>query len=149
MEKFVKLLQENKLEEASNYYRTIYQDKSFTKRFKKTVSKLERKRYYYMITFTLAKDYTKDEYLKIEKFIETQAFRPALQIEKAFIVKELTKKGRPHWHMSIVSTKILKKDRFNYYQNLYGTIDISKNRHNTDSEMMNYMSKSDTVKQLL
>lgn len=149
MDKFVEFLKKNDFKNASIYYRAHYTEKDFTKSFKQSVNKLERKKYYYMITFTLAKDYTEKEYKEIEKFIETQAFRPALQIEKASIVKELTKRGRPHWHMSIVSTKIIKKDRFNYYANLYGTIDISKNRHNNDSEMMNYMSKSAIIKPLI
>ncbi len=147
MDCFVHMLKKKQFEQATAWYRIHYNEKDFVKRFKMACNKNEKKKYYYMITFTLKRDFC--DYKNIEAFIKTQAFRSALQIEKASIVRELTKNGRPHWHMSVVTTKLLKKDRFTYYQKHYGNIDISKNRHNTGSEMLEYMCKSNTIEDLL
>lgn len=147
MESFVNMLKKNQFSQASAWYRVHYSDKGFNKTFKSVVAKLEKKKYYYLITFTLRQDYK--NYDNIEAFVKTQAFRPALQICKASVVRELTKNGRPHWHMSVISTKIIKRSRFNYYQKQYGNVDISKNKHDTDLDMIDYMCKSDTIDILL
>ncbi len=149
MELFVEYLKINQLQKAAVIYQELKDKRSFTKDFKKTMDRYERKTYLYMVTFTLRENHSEEETEIIGNFIESQAFRPALDIIKASIVKEYTKKGRAHWHMAIESKKLLKKDRFNYYIQKYGNVDISKNRHNNSSEMINYMSKSDTIKILL
>ena len=107
-----------------------------------------KKDYIYMITFTLKPSYDgPDE--EVELFIEAQAERKALNIKKFVYVKEKTKKGVSHWHALVVTDKCLKKDRFNYYIKKYGNIDISRNKAQTDQEILNYLSKSGTPKQLL
>ncbi len=147
MDAFIVMLQKKQLAQASAWYRCHYGEKDFVKRFKVSTHKIEKKKYYYLITFTLRKD--RDDIENVEAFIKTQAFRPALQIIKASFVRELTKGGRPHWHMAVISTKIIKKDRFNYYQKHYGNIDISKNKHNTTVDMLDYMCKSNTIEDIL
>ncbi len=149
MESYVDMLMKKQFDQASAWYRVHYNEPYFNKRFKAVVHKREKKRYYYMITFTLREDYDEKRIERIEAFIKTQAYRPALQIQSASIVRELTKAGRPHWHMAVITLKLLKKDRFTYYKKHYGNIDISKNKLNDDSEMLNYMCKSNTITKIL
>ncbi len=100
-----------------------------------------KKRYYYLITFTLKPDIEEDRYKYIYKYIISRLQRTALQVEKAHIVEELTKKGIPHWHCSVVSKKYISKDRFKYYANKFGFVDISKNHSQNYKTMMDYISK--------
>lgn len=96
------------------------------------------KKYVYLVTFT-KKDETDDSI--IEKYIINQFKRKPLKITEAHIVKELTKKGKSHWHVAVETEKPLKKDRFNYYIKKYGLIDISKNREQNIQTTLNYISK--------
>ncbi len=141
MDHFILLLKQNNLSQAAAWYRVHYNEPYFNKKFKKTIAKIEKKKYYYMITFTLSESHSNVQYDRIEAFIRVQALRPALQIISAEFVRELTKAGRPHWHMAIVTTKLLKKSSFRHYIKTYGSVDISKNRQDTTSEMINYMYK--------
>lgn len=100
------------------------------------------KRYYYLLTFTLRKGV--NEYDKIQNYIIQRLKAPALQIGKCHIVKEFTAKHIPHWHCAVISKKYLSKDRFKYYEKLYGFVDISKNHSQNYSTMMEYISKSST-----
>lgn len=113
--------------------------KSFTKYLKNTTSR----RYYYMLTFTIdaTKGNTEEFYSAAEKIVKETAERSALQLLQFQYVKELTKKGIPHWHALVVTKKPLKKDRFNYYIKKFGNIDISKNRAQQSTEILNYISK--------
>lgn len=114
----------------------------------KYINSLDVKKYYYMITFTLKPGITTPSE-SIEEYIKKQfTERPALGISEAHIVQELTKNGTPHWHVAVISTKHISKDRFNYYTQLYGNIDISKNHSQKISETLNYLSKSGTPTRL-
>lgn len=116
----------------------------FHRRLKAHLKKLQKKKYYYMLTFTL-RDSTQDED-EVELYIIKQSKRTALQIDEFHHVKEYTKKGVAHWHVAIVTTKPLKKDRFNYYIQKFGTLDISKNKAQNIDEMLNYMTKTNNIK---
>ncbi len=98
-------------------------------------------RYFYLITFTLKPGVPEDSYKLINKYIINRLQRSALSIEKADIVQEFTKKGVAHWHASVVSKKYISKDRFKYYENKYGFVDISKNHSQDYNTMYNYISK--------
>lgn len=113
----------------------------------KKIGKNHNKNYYYLITFTKREDILiEDE--SIEQYIIKQFQRKPLQITEAHIVKEKTKKGQSHWHVSVSAKKCLKKDRFNYYIKKYGYIDISKSRHNSLEEGINYINKVSQSKQI-
>ncbi len=108
--------------------------------FCKYLVSLRKKRYYfYLITFTLKPSVRGEEI--VEKYIYSQARRSALRIKEAHIVKERTKKGVAHWHMSVQSDKFIAKNRFNYYVQNYGSIDISKTKCQSISESLNYINK--------
>lgn len=96
--------------------------------------------YYYLVTFTLRSD-TVSLADEAEAYIVKQFERAPLKIVEAHYVRELTKKGVPHWHVAVSTSIPLKKDRFNYYMKLYGNIDISKTKAQTLTESMNYISK--------
>lgn len=115
--------------------------KPFNKEFKRQIQEREKIDHYYMITFTLKPEIKKEEYEEIEKFILKQVRRPALKIKEAYYVKEYTKKNIPHWHISIKSKKTISKNRFNYYRNKFGNIDISKSNNNSLEESLNYINK--------
>ncbi len=137
------------------YYMSEVHDKQKHKEFHiafKNYLKLQdkqNKKYYYMITFTL-NDKSKDEDpIKINKYIISRLQRPALKIEKAHIVQELTQQDRPHWHASVISKKYISQDRFKYYTKQYGNIDISKNHSQNYKTMLTYISKSTIPKQII
>jgi len=87
---------ENQNEKTKIYLEKIH-NKSLHKEFHAGIKKVLalkdhiNKRYYYLITFTL-KNYDKIEIMDemIEKYITSRLRRPALQIEKAHLVKEYT-----------------------------------------------------------
>lgn len=115
----------------------------FHKRLKHYLTKDKKKKYYYLVTFTLRN--IPEDIESIEEYIVSQANRRALQILEFHWVREYTKAEVPHWHVCIVTTKALKKDRFNYYIQRYGNIDISKNKAQTTDEMLNYMTKTNKI----
>lgn len=158
MEEFYNALKSNDMKKALKVYQRIFSDyENFTRAFKKYAKSIEGKSYYYLVTFTL--DKTKEKTIKnlnsegglveIEKYIISQFQRPPLQVKKAYIVQEETKNGDPHWHVSVKTGTCLKKDRFNYYQKIYGYVDISKTRHKSMEESLNYISKSNTPTEII
>lgn len=133
---------------ASEYYAKHYHrmDSSYIKKY---LNLQKAKKYYYLITFTLRKDmkHLADE---AEKYIKKQfTERPPLQIQEAYYVRELTKKGMPHWHVSVCSTTPIAKNRFQYYNKKYGFIDVSKSKQKTLTNGMEYLSKSATPEKLV
>lgn len=99
--------------------------------------------YFYLVTFTLRPEIESSQYDEIESYIKKQfTERPSLKIKEAHIVRELTKKGVAHWHVSVKTSVPLKKDRFHYYVKKYGQIDISKNKAQNLEDGKNYISKS-------
>lgn len=111
------------------------------------------KEYRYLITFTISpkkfETITDSLEEEIEDFIESQSKRKALKITHFAYVRELHDNKRPHWHVSIKTSKCLKKDRFNYYIKKYGYIDFSKSKDTNEQESLDYLSKSGTVKELI
>jgi hypothetical protein len=110
----------------------------------KYLESLDKKFYYYMITFTI-RDEHDSIHETIEDYIKSQfTDRPALGIVEATLGMELTKRGIHHWHVVVKSTKHIAKDRFQYYEKLYGKVDISKNYSQNLNDGLNYISKKDT-----
>lgn len=106
------------------------------------------KKYYYLVTFTIKPEHN-NKSDQIEDYIKQQfTNRPALGVLEAHIVKELTKSGISHWHVALITSKHLAKDRFQYYTQLWGNIDISKNHSQNLNDSINYLSKSGTPTRL-
>lgn len=118
----------------------VKHNKDFHFHFTKLCKEKEKKEYYYLVTFTVRDDVDEDEDV-IEQYIKKQFLRSPLHVVVADIVKERTKRDRPHWHVSTIMHCCLKKDRFQYYQKLYGSIDISKSGHKSYETILNYLSK--------
>ncbi len=123
--------------------------REFHSEIQKQVNENTIKSYYYMITFTLKNDCSKEEELTIQDYILSQMERPALKIVKAFYVKEKTKQGRAHWHVAVQTKRFLCRNRFNYYCKKYGHIQVSKNHCQTLQEMMNYINKDQQSIQII
>ncbi len=109
---------------------------------KKRIKDAERKKYYYLLTFTLKPG---ADAVKAKEYVIRIPERTPLQIIRCDYVEELTKNGVQHWHMSIVTTKALKKDRLQYYAQKYGAFDISKNKAQQYDEMLEYMAKTHVI----
>lgn len=103
---------------------------------KKPVSKSYR----YMVTFTLTPKQA-DKAEEAEAMIRAIADREALHIERFYLVKEHTKAGVPHWHAAVETTKALSRNRFQYYEALYGHVNLSVTKAKSIAEALNYMSK--------
>ncbi len=112
----------------------------FHSEIKKQVKNLSKKYYFYLITFTVREEEKKNIDL-IEEYIVSQMKRPALKIVFAEYVKEYTKKGMPHFHFAVKSERFIAKNRFNYYTQKYGFIDISKSTNKSLEESINYINK--------
>lgn len=117
----------------------------FHREFKRQLKTSDYKRHVYMLTYTIDPNKYKENADEIEEYINRQHTRTALKIEQYQVVKEFCKNGMPHWHALVVTTKPLKKDRFNYYISKYGNIDISKNKAQETAEILNYMTKSGEI----
>jgi len=117
--------------------------------YRKQMKRKQKKYYFYLVTFTLRAEIEENNKL-IEDYIISQfEDRPPLHIEEAYIAQELTKKGKPHWHVAVKTGTCLKKDRFNYYIKKYGFVDISKSNHKSLKESLNYISKDTMPKKLV
>lgn len=136
-------------EEAANILLRMTDVKLFQKQLKKYVDFVQRKSYYYLITWTINKNICTKSESDVDAYIRDQHRRAPLQITSAYLCKEYTKKGVPHWHSSVITKTPLKKDRFNYYRKTIGNIDISKTKHNSNLESLNYISKSTIPEQLI
>lgn len=124
---------------------SLFLDPQFLKVLQRTMKEQEKKKYYYLITFTLKPGADPD---KAEAYIRRVPERSPLQVTRCDLVKEYTKKGVAHWHMSVITTKALKKDRFSYYAQKFGTLDISKNKAQQYDEMLEYMTKDEIIESL-
>lgn len=134
-------------------HRTVFTSQTFHNEFCKQLKLRDQAKYVYMITFTL--DPSKwpevaDELCEeVEEYIAAQGTRKGLQIVEYHYVKEYHKNGRPHWHVSVISTKSLKKSLFKYYQQKYGNIDFSRTKGKNNLDTLEYLSKSGTVKRVV
>lgn len=110
------------------------------------VARKDVKKYRYLCTFTLKPSLpAKDILDEVESYIVKQFRRKPLQIVSAHIVKEGDgDKLHHHWHVAVETKVPLKKDRFNYYQQKYGFVDIDKTKAQNLEETLNYISKSNT-----
>lgn len=134
------------------FYKNVVKEKlhnQFHKDCLDWVKTQSKQLYRYMLTFTVKPD-CKEKEDDIEKYIEKQITeRTPLKIRQAWITKEYTKAGKPHWHCAIESEQIIKKDRFHYYIKKYGFLDISKTKAQNLEEAKNYISKDSTPKKLI
>lgn len=104
-----------------------------------------KRKFIYLLTFTLRPDKQSSEFSeKAEEYIRDISKRDALGIKYLAFVREHTEKGVPHWHVCIETKTALKRNRFQYYEKLYGFIDISRTKGQTTQEALNYMSKEGT-----
>lgn len=113
--------------------------------------KKAEKTHRYLVTFTFdpkklpaaESDYP-DFFDIAEQYIENLAFSRQYSATHWAVVREHHAPPRDkicHFHVSVVSSKILKKSFFRYYVKTYGNIDISKSRVNTTEFAINYMQK--------
>lgn len=123
----------------------LFIDSQFLKVLQKVMKEQEKKKYFYLLTFTLKPEADAD---KAEAYIRRVPERAPLQVTRCDLVKEHTKKGVAHWHMSVITTKALKKDRFSYYAQKFGHLDISKNKAQIYDEMLEYMTKEEVIESL-
>ncbi len=130
-------------------YRSSDLMKSFHDELKRQLKDRDVKHYYYLITFTLKPNIDKEKYDKIEEYIISQMKRPALKITEAHYVREYTKNHIAHWHVSLSCLKCLPKNRFNYFEKLYGHVDISKTTDKSLNEGINYINKEQISIQIL
>lgn len=135
------------LETDPKFARTLYHPTLFMSYFKRRMRESQTQRHIYMVTFTLRPDKV-DAEDHAQELIEAQAQRTALKILEFHLVKERTKNGIAHWHACIVTSTPLKKDRFNYYVQKFGNIDIAKNKAQQTSEILNYMTKTGEINRL-
>lgn len=118
---------------------------------KKPIRTQKAKEYRYLITFTLApKNFAnksvkiKEElYSKIEAYIKGLATSKQYDATHWAVVRELTKAGNPHWHVSVVSNTWIKQSYFRYYERVYGRVDVSASKLPQKEYALNYMSKED------
>ncbi len=141
--------------DRTDYYVTKVINKCLMKEFHKNFIKYcnikdkQNKRYYYLITFTLSDDHKDYDPKVVNKYIISRLAGSGLQVEKAHLVQELTEQGRPHWHASVIAKKYISQDRFKYYVNKFGIVDISKNHSQNYDTMLKYISKSNIPKQII
>lgn len=110
-----------------------------------------KKRYHYMVTYTIDPkkhpDITEDLIARIERYIETQADRTGLQVEESSYVRETHKNGRPHWHQKFIVTKSIRSDAFVQFTRAYGNVKIDLS-HTNGKHIDIYMEKEGTIKKL-
>ncbi|AXH76880.1 MAG: replicase [Virus sp.] len=122
------------------------------KEIKRIKNEAQQKEYHYMITFTVSPTLhptiDNETEKQIEDYIRSQSDRTGLHVKEMHYVKELHKNGRPHWHVSVTTTKAIKKALFSYYQKIYGNIDFSRSKGKNNQDALAYMSKSGTPTKL-
>lgn len=124
---------------------SLFTDPAFIQEYKKQQNENTKRKYYYLVTFTLKPGADEDA---AHAYVLRVPERSPLQIIRCDYVKELTKKGVTHWHMSVETTKALKTDRFSYYAQKFGHVDVDKNRAQIYDEMVEYMTKTNKIKKL-
>jgi len=130
---------ENNIDITDYVFAETYYIQEHIKKLKASVSK-----YAYFITFTLKPN--ADEQSAYNLILDIRDKRAqALHITKMDIVREHTRSGVAHWHTYIEANKPIKKDRFNYYIQHYGNIDIKKANPKDYLEIQNYMSKEGII----
>lgn len=146
---YIDLLKKGDKESAVDYY--LNHISTITRNIEDYLRSTDEMCYYYLVTFTLdpakCNDYDVEE---IEDYVSKQfTDRPSLKVRECYISREFHESGKPHWHVSVKTGKPLKKDRFHYFTQKYGNIDISKNKAQNLQDGINYISKSTTPTRLL
>jgi len=150
-----KLIKTGSSEDSVKYFLKHYN--TIVKHMPEFIQSMDVKYYYYLVTFTLKEElhrpdlnYRSNHFDPIENYIQKQfTDRPSLGTKEAYVVREATKKGTPHWHVSVKTDRPLKKDRFHYFTQKYGQIDISKNKAQNLEDGKNYIAESDTPEELV
>lgn len=101
------------------------------------------RKYIYLVTFTLRPEHHDSTVIHdmAQQHIEGIAKRDALLLEYFSYSKEHTKAGVPHWHAVLVSKNSIKKNRFQYYEKLFGNVDISRTKGQSHQPAIDYISK--------
>lgn len=104
---------------------------------------LKRKANLYLLTLTLKKDIKDTEELrqKVCKWIEDLKDREGLRLTKLEYVMELTEQGRPHYHIILETTELLRKRHFEQARKRFGNFDLSKSKTNKYGHLENYLLK--------
>lgn len=101
----------------------------------------------YLLTFTLDPkkfpEVDNDLISAVQTYLEDQSKRK-LGFTRYEYAMELHENGRPHWHVAVQCSGILKKSAFKYYTSKYGTMDISRTRGKSFNTILDYISK-DTI----
>lgn len=149
VKEYLQAIDSGKAEEWASHHLSVFRTPSFHTEFCRQLKKRDVKKYIYMVTFTVSPskwpEITESLENEIEAYIVSQATRQGLNVLEYHYVKELHKSGRPHWHVSVVAGKALKKSLFKYYQQKYGNIDFSRTKGENNQDTLNYISKSNTV----
>lgn len=92
--------------------------------------KSHNKSYVYLVTFTLKKEIwdKPDQIQKARELAMNIQSRAGLNIHKCEVREEKTKNGVPHWHASVLSRDPIYSNRFKYYVQHYGNVDVSKTK---------------------
>lgn len=101
----------------------------------------QNKHYYYMLTFTIKKGTDPQKSSKAYEYVIRQHLRSGLQMVKYAVVEELTQSGTKHWHCAVKAKLPIKKNRFQQYKVNHGHMDISRNKTDSWTTIMTYMSK--------
>ncbi len=115
---------------GDSQYRKYILDPSF-EYYLRNHYKPNQKKYIYLITFTLKDQNPTPQFIdEVETYIIAQSKREALQITKYSYVKEHTKAGVPHWHVSVTTYKRIKKtDSITTFSNMETSTFLSQRAH--------------------
>lgn len=149
-------LRKLKSDEPLTYTELCYIAKQTNSKLLKTFDKINGKikYYYYMITFTIdpaKQDLATIDEAKLYNYVKKQLQRKPLKIVEAYLVQEGGRETAKqlHFHASVKTEQCLKKDRFNYYQKLYGNIDINRSKNDSLEESKDYISKDNTPERVV
>lgn len=141
MDNYLKMISGQMTEDELETYLTITSHKTICKLMKQH----KGKDYHYMITFTIdpkRHDVKSEELHKeIQNYITKRT--KMLKVQQAYIVQEGgdEEEKHTHWHVSLLSKKPIKGNRFAYYKIKYGNYDYSPSKNGNNEEALNYMSK--------
>jgi len=134
----VKLIEEDPVEFTNWFHDRVIQYK------KDAMTKKVDKSYEYLVTLTLAKEPEPDTVQQVEASIKRYSKSTVLCPSKFYYAMELTKAGRPHWHIYIKCSKPLKSDFWRTHKIKFGTVHQVKITKGTTDNIKKYISK-DTI----
>lgn len=113
-------------------------------------SNADDKKYYYMLTFTVAPNkvpqITKWHIDTIESYIKDIVNRSFIYDKSEFIWRqEKHKNGRPHWHVGVSSNVHIDKSRFIVYSNKFGRVDVKLSKSGNYGQIVKYVTKEDML----